>query len=145
MGSENIPIIDGDGHVMEDWDAILDFMPEPYQRGRLRGRRLFPPLDHLHSARLNLSLPGAFRQVNPDQWLEFMNDTGIERAVLYTTGGLAIGKIINHEFCIDVARAYNDWLYHTYVHKDERFLGVGLIPMQVPDEAVKELRRVVEE
>ena len=145
MGTQTIPVIDGDGHVMEDWDEILSFMPEPYRQGRLRGRRLFPPLDHLHSGRLNFSLPGAFRQVNPDQWLEFMNDTGIQRAVLYTTGGLAIGKIINSEFSVDAARAYNDWLYHTYVNRDHRFQGVGLIPMQVPDQAVKELSRVVEE
>ncbi len=145
MGTQTMPVIDGDGHVMEDWDGILSFMPEPYRQDRLRGRRLFPPLDHLHSGRLNFSLPGAFRQVTPDQWLEFMNDTGIQRAILYTTGGLAIGKIINSEFSVDVARAYNDWLYHTYVNKDDRFQGVGLIPMQVPDQAVKELRRVVEE
>jgi len=145
MGTPAIPVIDGDGHVMEDWDGILGFMPEPYRKSRLGGRRLFPPLDHLHSGRLNHTLPGAFRQVTPDEWLEFMDDTGIERAVLYTTGGLAIGKIVNAEFSVDIAKAYNDWLYHTYLTKDRRFQGIGLIPMQVPEEAVKELRRMVEE
>ncbi len=58
MGTQTMPVIDGDGHVMEDWDGILSFMPEPYRQDRLRGRRLFPPLDHLHSGRLNFSLRG---------------------------------------------------------------------------------------
>jgi hypothetical protein len=82
-----IPVVDGDGHVMEDWDSLLQYMPEPYiKSGRFRGR-IFPPLDHLHSASLFELVPGAFRQVGVDGWLEFMDDVGIERAVLYTTGG----------------------------------------------------------
>lgn len=50
MARNGIPVIDGDGHVMEDWDALLQYMPEPYiKSGRFKGR-IFPPLDHLHSA-----------------------------------------------------------------------------------------------
>ena len=56
-------VIDGDGHVMEDWQTLLEYMPEPYRRiGRFRGR-IFPPLDHLHSGTLYRVVPGAFRQV----------------------------------------------------------------------------------
>ena len=105
MAWNGIPVVDGDGHVMEDWDSLLQYMPEPYVKSdRFRGR-IFPPLDHLHSASLFQLVPGAFRQVGVDGWLEFMDDVGIERAVLYTTGGLAFGKVITGEFAIDVARA----------------------------------------
>jgi predicted TIM-barrel fold metal-dependent hydrolase len=90
-------------------------------------------------------LPGAFSQVPPDGWLRFMDDVGIERAVLYTTGGLALGKVINRDFAIDSARAYNDWFNHDYLKRSDRFQGIGLIPMQEPEDAVKELRRLVEE
>lgn len=139
------PVIDGDGHVMEDWDAVLAHMPKPYRdSGRFRGR-LFPPLDHLHSANLHELVPGAFRYVTPDEWLEFMDDVGLRRAVLYTTGGLAVGKIINGDFAIAACRAYNDWLHEAYIQRSDRFQGMGLIPMQEPEEAVKELRRMVEE
>ena len=101
-------VIDGDGHVMEDWQGLLEYMPEPYRKiGRFRGR-IFPPLDHLHSGTLYRVVPGAFRPVGFDGWLEFMDDVGIERAVLYTTEGLAFGKVIDSEFAVDVARAYNN-------------------------------------
>jgi predicted TIM-barrel fold metal-dependent hydrolase len=144
MSLNNIDVVDADGHVMEDWDSLLEFMPDPYKKsGRFKGR-IFPPLDHLHSANLHELVPGAFKQVNVDGWLEFMKDVGIQRAVLYTTGGLAFGKIINRDFAIDAARAYNDWFHAHYLKKSPRFQGLGLIPLQEPAEAVKELRRIVE-
>ena len=145
MAWNGIPVVDGDGHVMEDWDSLLQYMPEPYiKSGRFRGR-IFPPLDHLHSASLFQLVPGAFRQVGVDGWLEFMDDVGIERAVLYTTGGLAFGKVITGEFAIDVARAWNNWFHDTYLKKSARFQGLALIPLQEPEEAVKELRRTITE
>ena len=111
-----------------------------------RGKgRLFPPLDHLHSATLYDLVPGAFRQVGPPGWLEFMDDVGIDRAVLYPTGGLAVGKVINGDFAIEICQAYNNWFHDTYLKASEKFQGLGLIPMQEPLEAVKELRRIVEE
>ncbi len=138
-------VIDGDGHVMEDWQTLLEYMPEPYRRiGRFRGR-IFPPLDHLHSGTLYRVVPGAFRQVGVDGWMDFMDDVGIEKAVLYTTEGLAFGKVIDSEFAVDVARAYNNWLSDAYLSKSTRFQGLGLIPLQEPEEAVKELRRIVTE
>ena len=144
MTQHQIDVVDADGHVMEDWDSLLDFMPEPYkQSGRFKGR-IFPPLDHLHSANLHELVPGAFKQVNVDGWLEFMKDVGIQRAVLYTTGGLAFGKIINRDFAIDAARAYNDWFHAYDLKRSSLFQGLGLIPLQEPAEAVKELRRIVE-
>lgn len=143
MAWNNIPVVDGDGHVMEDWEALLEYMPAAYRNsGRFKGR-LFPPLDHLHSANLHELVPGAFKQVQADGWLEFMEDVGIDRAVLYTTGGLAVGKVINGDFAIDVCRAYNDWFHDAYLERSDRFQGLGLIPMQEPQEAVKELARIV--
>ncbi len=145
MAQTQIQVIDADGHVMEDWDALLEYMPAPYKdSGRFRGR-IFPPLDHLHSANLHELVPGAFKQVGFDGWMEFMEDVGIQRAVLYTTGGLAYGKIINGDFAIASARAYNNWLHETYLKRSPRFQGLGLIPLQEPEEAVKELRRIVDE
>jgi uncharacterized protein len=145
MARNGMPVVDGDGHVMENWDELLQYMPEPYiKSGRFKGR-IFPPLDHLHSASLFQLVPGAFRQVGYDGWLEFMEDVGIERAVLYTTGGLAFGKVITLEFAVDVARAWNNWFADAYLKKSPRLQGLALIPLQEPQEAVKELRRAVTE
>lgn len=138
-------VIDGDGHVVEDMDRIVALMPRPY-REKYDARRFdpFPPLDHLHSANLHDLPPGSFAQVGPDGWLDFLKDVGIETTVLYTTRGLAFGKVINREWAIDLARAYNDWLHQTYVKRSSRFQGMALVPLQEPEAAVQELRRAVE-
>ena len=86
-------IIDGDGHVIEDCRAIINYMPQPY-RDKYETHSFFnpfPPLDHLHSSNLHDFQPGAFNQVGPDGWVDFLEDVGIETTVLYTTLGLAFG------------------------------------------------------
>jgi predicted TIM-barrel fold metal-dependent hydrolase len=137
-------IIDGDGHVFEDADRISALMPSPYRElGPFGLRTLFPPLDHHHHY-VGEHPPGSFRRnTGPAEWVEFMDDIGLESAVLYTTAGLAYGKITNRDWAIAVARAYNDWLYETYLQYSPRFKGIALVPLQEPDAAVEELRRAV--
>src|ERR1700754_3732512 len=99
-------IIDGDGHVIEDTKAIVEFMPPAY-RDKYDTHRFFnpfPPLDHLHSSNLHDLQPGAFIKGGPDGWGEFLEDAGIESTVLYTTLGLAFGNIGSRDLAIDVAR-----------------------------------------
>ncbi len=137
-------IVDGDGHVVEDMTAIVNLMPAPYQeKYKLRPFDPFPPLDHLHSANLHDLPPGAFARVGPDGWLEFLEDVGIQTTVLYTTRGLALGKVVSRDWAIDLARAYNDWLHQTYLKRSPRFQGIALIPIQEPEAAVEELRRAI--
>ena len=138
-------IIDGDGHVMEDLAGIVAHLPEPYRLPSSAVRDPFPPGDHLHSSNRHFTPPGAFARVGPDGWVEFMQDLGMDSAVLYTTRGLTFGKIVSRDWAIELAHAYNDWLYETYLSKNPRFIGMGLIPLQEPAEAVVELRRIVKE
>jgi hypothetical protein len=102
-------VVDSDGHIFEDEKGILRLMPAPYHQegSNVFTRNLFPPLDHLHSANLVSFPPGSFRAVGPDGWLEFLQDVGIETTVLYPTRGLAYGKVVNRDFAVDLARAYN--------------------------------------
>src|SRR5689334_7456254 len=73
-------IINGDGHIMEDSAGITKFLPAPYiQKTNLRW---FPPLDHFHAI-IGETPPGSFRQVGVDGWIEFMEDVGLDKAVLY--------------------------------------------------------------
>ncbi|MGH7774144.1 MAG: amidohydrolase family protein, partial [Candidatus Binatia bacterium] len=139
-------IIDGDGHVFEDMAAIIDLMPGPYQeKYRERPFDPFPPLDHLHSANLHDLPPGSFPRVGPDGWLDFLEDVGIQSTILYTTRGLAFGKVVSRDWAIDLARAYNDWLHKTYLKRSHRFQGIALIPLQESEAAVEELNRAVKE
>ncbi len=140
-------IVDGDGHVFEDFEGILAQMASPYQEiARSRGT-LFPPLDHLHEGRAVETPPQRDRRprVGPEGWLAFLDDVGIETTVLYPTVALSYGKIVSLDYAVEICRAYNDWLYQTYVRFSPRFKGMAIIPMQDPEEAVKELRRAVTE
>src|SRR5919205_373812 len=139
-------IIDGDGHVMEDIATIWKYMPGDYV-GRsfsdARGRSPFPPIDHLHTANRHFTPKGAFANVGREGWELFLEDVGIGTTVLYTSAGLAFGKIVSRDWAIELARAYNNWIYETYLSKSGRFKAMGLIPLQEPVEAVAELRRIV--
>ncbi|HEX6511265.1 MAG TPA: amidohydrolase family protein [Chloroflexota bacterium] len=140
-------VVDGDGHIIEDMAAIAAHTPSPYREYAQYRGDVFPPLDHLHTGRLVETPPvrGRRAPVGPDGWLDFLDDVGIERTVLYPTRGLAYGKIESLDYAVAVCRGYNDWLHETYLARDGRFKGMAIIPMQDPEEAAKELRRAVTE
>lgn len=145
-------VIDGDGHIFEDYPAIQKHFRYPLNQsniGRIFG--VFPQLDHLHHG-LMFNPPdsfgitdGVFKDPGPKGWLEFMDKAGLEAAVLYPTGALGYGRIIDVDFAIQACAAYNDWLSEAYVRSDSRFKGMALIPMQEPQAAVEELRRAINE
>ena len=144
--TQDYKIIDGDGHVVEDIASIWKYMPANYvgkSFSEARGKSPFPPIDHLHSANRHFTPKGAFADVGREGWELFLEDVGIGTTVLYTSAGLAFGKIVSRDWAIELARAYNNWIHDTYVSKSPRFKAMGLIPLQEPAEAVIELRRIV--
>ena len=143
-------IVDGDGHIVEDLVAIAEFLPAKFRDNPARALNasLFPPLDHLHAGHF-VETPGRRDRggavVGPAEWEVFLQEVGIDATVLYPTTGLSYGKIVNRDWAIATAQAYNDWLHATYVKRSSRFKGMALIPMQDPEAARTELRRAVEE
>jgi predicted TIM-barrel fold metal-dependent hydrolase len=139
-------IVDGDGHLIEDDDGIIAHLASQY-RGKVLPGRLFPPLDHMHSANGVETPPQRDGRpvVGTDLWLRFLDDAGISWTVLYPTKALAYGKVVNLDYAAALCRAYNDWVSETYLKRDPRFKAMALIPMQDPPEAAKELRRAVTE
>jgi predicted TIM-barrel fold metal-dependent hydrolase len=140
-------IIDADGHIAEDSQAIIARMPEAYrEKARFQPFNPFPPFDHLHAAHLVGMPPGAFnRNVGPKEWLAFLDEVGVEATVLYPTAGVASSNIVNPDWAIDATRAYNDWLHDTYLTHSPRFRGLALLPQALlnPKAAVAELHRAV--
>ncbi len=139
-------IIDGDGHLLENEAEIRAKLSSPY-RERVMPGRLFPPLDHMHSANAVETPPQRDGRpvVGPDGWLQFLTEAGIDWTVLYPTSALAYGKIVSYDYAVAACRAYNDWVAETYLRRDPRFKAMAIVPMQDPAEAVKELRRAVTE
>ena len=150
MATTNLEVIlDGDGHILEDNEAILKFLPSAWRdAGAIHAATLWPPLDHLHSAK-PMTTPGGLARggkwVGPEEWNIFLQDVGIDTTVLYPTTALAYGKIVNRDYAIAVCRAYNNWLHETYLTHSPRFQGMALIPMQEPEAAVEELERAVKD
>jgi uncharacterized protein len=134
-------IIDADGHINDHacGEEIARYMPKGNQMARL-----FPELDHLHFRYLKKNRRNTGNPT-PEDWLQFLDKTGISWTVLYPTAGLAVGRIIAEEWAIVACRAYNTWLYERYLNHDPRLKGVGLIPLQNVDAAIAELRRAVKE
>jgi predicted TIM-barrel fold metal-dependent hydrolase len=138
-------MIDGDGHIIEDLEAIKRYLPAAWKANTTtRTQGVFPRLDHMHNS-LDVNPPGAFEDPGPHGWVHFLDELKLEAAVLYPTAGLAFGKMIDIDLAVGTARAYNDWLHDVYLKRDPRFKGIGLIPFQDPAAAVIELRRIVTE
>ena len=138
--------IDGDGHVIEDAERIVDFLPKGFRSWlpAVKMEKLFPPLDHFHQ--MPTDKRGAGRgDVGPEEWREFLDDVGIGATVLYPTKALACGRIRDRQWSVAISRAYNDWLSETYCKVDDRFHGMAILPIMDPDAAAEELVRAVKE
>ena len=137
----SLQIIDADGHVNDHvyGEEIAGYMPKGNQMSRP-----FPELDHLHFRYLKQNRR-ATGNPSPDDWLRFLDKTGIRWTVLYPTAGLATGRIMAEEWAVVACRAYNTWLYERFLHNSTRLRGVALLPFQNVDAAVSELRRAVKE
>ena len=134
-------IIDADGHINDHacGEEIARYMPRGNQM-----TRLFPELDHLHFRYLKQHRRETGNPT-PDDWLKFLDKTGIKWTVLYPTAGLAVGRIMAEDWAVVACRAYNNWLYERFLNRTPRLRGMALIPFQNVEAAVVELRRAVKE
>jgi len=143
--NQPVQIIDGDGHIFEDGDAIARHFPFGSVGGRLRSG-VFPLNSHIQYS-LTHRPPGAFatnsegqfQNPGPEGWIEFMEQVGIAQAVLFPTAGQRIGRIVDRDYAVGAARAYNDWLAETYLGRDSRFKGIAIVPMHDAEAALEEL------
>jgi uncharacterized protein len=80
-----------------------------------------------------------------ETWIQFVDGSKLDAAVLYPTAGLSFGLIQDPDWACVVARAYNNWLYDRYCKVDSRLKGVAILPVHDPKAAVTELRHAVVE
>ena len=83
--------------------------------------------------------PGGF---DPHQRIPDMDAEGIEAAFLYPSLGLLVGAISDPALATSACIAYNRWLADYCAKYPERLFGIAIIPMQSPQAAVDEMRRV---
>lgn len=143
MSNPNTLWIDADGHVRERDAELREYLPPPYREmDWVQTMPFFPTLDGWPRATTS---PGKRDDPDPQAWLQFLDECGLERTFLYPTAGLALGLIQDRRWAVAMARAYNDWLHDRYMRLSSRLVGVALLPVQDVQEAVKELRRAVTE
>lgn len=144
MTDQKFPVFDSDGHVFENDDEIFEYYEGKYAgQTRFRTFGLFPGLDGW-SRGIMMSHSGQARKYTHTDakiWGEVVDALGAEGSVLFPTAGLAHGLMRDVEFAAATATAYNNWLEERYTKLDPRLHGVGLMAVQDPAEAVKELER----
>jgi len=137
-------VIDADGHVLENEKEIELYFEGDYKGVKRSGVfSIFPSLD---------GWPRGFvkgldkiNTTTAETWIQFVDGSKLDAAVLYPTAGLSFGLIQDPDWACVVARAYNNWLYDRYCKVDSRLKGVAILPVHEPKEAVNELRHAVTE
>jgi len=152
-------VIDADGHCNEPDTGLAKFMPKEIAHlapnrvtdssgyshlmieGRLAGRRRWgggADRGAVFAEHIERSRPGMTDAVKrlPD-----MDEEGIDVAVIFGTGiALMVNGMADKPLAAAVCHAVNRWLVEEYLAADpKRLKGVGLIPVQDPPAAVKEL------
>ena len=139
MAPSSFGTVDADGHVRDEEARIRAYIEPPFDA---RLRLGSSPRDGFDNT---LGGTRGTRKVDAAVWLEAMDSGGLETVVLYPTAGLSVGYLGEQDYAVAWCRAYNDYLSEEYLKVSPRFKGVALLPLQVPAEAAKELRRCVRE
>ncbi|HWP57722.1 MAG TPA: amidohydrolase family protein [Candidatus Acidoferrales bacterium] len=138
-------MVDADGHIRELESDVFEYLPERYRKRR-EAVLYFPLLPHHGWHRQALgSQRGSFLIPTLKDWQEALRRGNLEAAVLYPTRFMHIGQVGIAEFAVDLARAYNDYLYDRFLRHEPRLKGMAVLPLQDVAAAVAELRRAVKE
>jgi len=162
MANQQFSVVDCDGHIVESIPELAEYMDDFAKRTAIRPGRnrtgVFPALDAIHYpqpppleaetgervARDRVTA-SEHRPGSGEDWAVFVQEANIDEAVLFTSEGLSVGFIQVPEYAVSLCRAYNDYVYNRFSKLSSRLHPMALIPMQDPQAAVLELRRVVTE
>jgi len=152
-------VIDADGHCYEPDSDLAKWMPKEIAHlapnrvtdssgyshlmieGRLAGRRRWgggADRGEVFASHIERSRPG---MTDPLKRLPDMDEEGIDVAIIFGTSiALMVNGMADKPLAAAVCHAVNRWLVEEYLAPDpKRLKGVGLIPVQDPPAAVKEL------
>jgi len=107
-------------------------------------------LDHTSNCKANMIIDGKlFREIEDNCYsaetrMREMEQTGINLQVLSTVP-VMFSYWAKPEHTLDLSRYLNDHLAQVVSENPTRFVGLGTLPMQAPEMAVKELRRCVQD
>ena len=162
-------VIDGDGHVMEPhdlWTSRMDHkkwgdaIPVPGIRSEESESAVSSMIDRisevsgipasavLDAFQHNAEKMGKTGGYDGSARLEDMDRAGIDVAVIYPSTALFYGprhpvkEMQNPQFVLACQQAYNDWLVDYCSADGDRLFGIGAVPLQSIDLAIKEAKRI---
>jgi len=130
--------IDADGHIVEKNSDIRKYLPQPHS---MRAGDLLP------SDGMDASMGGLLGGLEGNDIptrLKDMDKEGIDVSVLFPTGSFAVNGLIERDYAIAYARAYNDFVAEV-CRQSPRLKAVALLPFQDPAAAVREAKRAASE
>ena len=107
-------------------------------------------LDHISDTQANMVMDGKnFRTIecncwSPSQRIQECDSHGVDVQVLSTVP-VMFGYWAKHEDALDLARFLNDHIAEVVADNPKRFVGLGSLPMQCIDFAIKEMHRCINE
>jgi len=128
--------IDADGHIVEKNSDIRKYLPEPYSK---RAGSLLP------SDGLDTSMGGLVGGIEDNDIptrLKDMDTEGIDVSVLFPTSSFAVNGLMERDYAVAYARAYNDFIAEV-CRQSPRLKGVALLPLQDSKAAIEEANRAV--
>jgi predicted TIM-barrel fold metal-dependent hydrolase len=156
----NYPVIDSDGHWVEYFPVVLDYLRkvagnkavEGMKSGdEIVGRILTMPLEQRRRERRAQQSWWPFPTKNtldratamiPKLLYLRMEELGLDFSVLYPTQGLGIYAIRNDEIRQATCRAFNMYIADAFRDYSDRLTPAAAIPMHTPEEAIAELNHV---
>lgn len=157
---EDLTIVDADSHLKPSPDLLL-----PYFDDDDAAKQMVLKAGHVESEIFTLTRasaqfpndsgsvvdrPNVINDIGytPEGKLQYMDEFGIEFAVLTPSGGTGGGGLatINHDpTAVAYANAYNSWVQDNWLDESDRLLASILVPNQVPERAVEEIDRLADE
>src|SRR3990172_3013206 len=131
-------VIDADVHITEEDNQLKKYMAEKYVKRAAT-------LTERDSWDRSLSGTLGTRARDAKSWLEAMDRGGVSTAVLYPTNGLSVGWIREPDVAVQYAQAWNSFCSEEFQKISPRLKCVALVSFQDVPEAVKELRRAVQD
>ena len=152
-------VIDADGHCYEPDNDLAKWMPAEFAKrapnrvtdssgyshlmleGRLSSRRRWgggPDRAEVFAPHIERARPG---MTEPLKRLPDMDEEGIDVAIIFGTSiALSVNGMADKPLAAAICHAVNRWLVEEYLAPDpKRLKGVGLVPVQDPPAAVREL------
>src|SRR6266404_9690169 len=128
--------IDADGHIVEKAADLRKYLPPPYSK---RTGALLP------SDGMDTNMGGVLGGMEDNDIptrLKDMDTEGIDVSVLFPTSSFSVNSVIERDYAVAYARAYNDFIANV-CKQSPRLKGIGLVPLQDPAAAVEEASRAV--